>query len=298
MATRELLYHKGVDHSAGTYITNYINCAVLWIMAIISFVAWKKTYESKATLTSNITNKQFSCAISFGFYGIAFIVGAVLHQYFAHSHNYANTPIGYYITVVFTIVFYIFGNIFLILVIGPIYDPKCCKKISFNVIWIIFIVFVVILNTVFLILDLLDLSFFYIGVSQSIVAFYFLIYILSMFIKTKCKVIISYWLYLAFSILLILSNILTQLIWSAGCATDDIPYSDDPNDNNYCPFHENFNHNAWYHVGVLISMIFLFVAVLLDHEPKTSTNDENMDFDAYGNHNDDAPLMQIVYSSS
>eukprot|EP01084_Bolivina_argentea_P045682 84085_1 len=241
MATRQLLYHLGHDHSVGTYITNYIMVALEWIFACILLFKLQCTKQSKFNLCTEdkksiMRNRTYSCAMFFIFQATSQLTAGLGHQYFAHTYKYPNTPTGFYITAILTIVLFQIGNWFSFVMIGPIYQSKCCYKISINKIWYFYLVIISILCIVLLALDLAaPYSLVMIGITSVIAAVYFICYASNILCIDNCKCICSHsaqWFYICYGIVITFSTIVIQTVLRGGCATNNLPYSNNPNDDN------------------------------------------------------------------
>ena len=102
---RHLLYHRGIDESSGTYITNYIFGPINIITGILLLIWYFRnskihnrslcTYST--LILAYIPNLTIQTSLLAIYIGLSFLFGAIVHHLYPHSHKYASTPLGYHI---------------------------------------------------------------------------------------------------------------------------------------------------------------------------------------------------------
>ena len=125
MMSRSLLYHKGIDEGIGTYVTDYI-VSLLELCFLIIFIK-----NGRFCISLNMSNikgvvNQVAC-LQFLLNCLGWLAGGIVHQFFAHSDDFPNTPVGY--TIFWRIVI-ITGVIVYMLYIALLYVLHKCEPIS------------------------------------------------------------------------------------------------------------------------------------------------------------------------
>ena len=268
MSTRTLLYEYGLDGTIGCYVTDYVMTAVCGIMVVLIVTRYRDKMQQFSLFKFNSDNAKYDvCIAVLIFKGIGYLFGGICHQYYPHTHEFPGTPLGYYITWIPTIIFNQLAWFFITILIGPITCNKQQLRPTRKT-WIIFTVIVAILNVILLCIGLYTLTATNMGYYILLVTLYFLIQSLVIMVQQKCDCskIKPQWLYVLFCVISIAGSLAHGYFSRKyGCTHNELGYySDDPNDDNYCPFSIDFNHNAWLHVIQIIAVILLCIGVILE----------------------------------
>ena len=141
----------------------------------------------------------------------------------------------------------------------------------------------VVITVPFLLMALGELSFVYESLLQVIASIYFIPKSAMDLRNSKraacgctpgrCR---SEYLYIIFALLMVLATAI-YLPYSEGCSKNEDGYSDNPDDDNYCPFPLEFNHNAVLHCIQMVAMCVLFIGVLMETESKRGKIADGLD---------------------
>lgn len=275
MSTRRGLYELGLDDTPGTYLTDYVITALSWSFCVVLLI---RNYGDKRKF-SIYKRRDHALLLYFITFGISYLCGGITHHFYPHTNEYPNTPNGFYIFWIPTLIFFQFSQFFLSVLIGPITECICCEITTpEKKIWSIYRVIISILSLGFVSWAVYIYSVMPIGIYSVIISFYFLIQSLLRIVKANCKcsLLISEWLYILYCLLWSVSSLLTQIIFASGCQYNDLGYySNNPNDKNYCPFIIEFNHNAWFHVAIIGAVICLFFGVIYEDITRYETKQAN-----------------------
>ena len=80
MSSRDLLYEKGTDATAGTYITNYILSAQLFVQAIVLTLHARPLYF-------DIKNRSYAAPLFFMLHGVVYLSAGITHQYICRQES-------------------------------------------------------------------------------------------------------------------------------------------------------------------------------------------------------------------
>ena len=299
MSSRQLLWVAGMDDSVGTYVTDYMITGQVWAQAIYLI------YREKP-ISFDIRNRTYSSSLFFLFMGLATLMGGITHQYYPHDHLHDGTPTGYYVFWIQTLIFLLslqfsfsfnscshrlfhsqctkfFGcsvvwcrwiscYLFLLMV-GPITECCCCKSVQKEARnqWLLFGLIAFVVSLPFQVMALKDLAFLFGTALLLLAALYFIPKAIMDLRKSKrsaggCKWKPEY-LYIINALLMLIA-MAVYLPFSAGCSKNEYGYSSNSEDDNYCPFWIDFNHNAILHCIQMLAMFALFLGVLLEAESK------------------------------
>ena len=78
MATRKLLYHRGIDDEVGTYITDYIEAAMCFVFG--SHLLMKTLFQSTSNIKSRTKNTVAVVIIEYSM-GAGALLAGLVHQF-------------------------------------------------------------------------------------------------------------------------------------------------------------------------------------------------------------------------
>ena len=128
MISRNLLYHKGIDHAPATYLTNYLITITIFSLVYLFYHKKRFVLSFKINKINGGINQLFCYSLLLT--SLSFLCGGFVHQFWAHDDEYPNTPLGWHIFWRLALIFNVISRFIFIPILHLSYYIKDNNDIS------------------------------------------------------------------------------------------------------------------------------------------------------------------------